>query len=761
MDTHRLGALLRRKTVQRLIGLCIVLCMALGLFATSQFLMNPSARAAGNVQINAGGAAAAPFVADTDFSGGRAGAGTTKAIDTSKVTNPAPQAVYQTDRVGTSTYTIPSLTAGASYTVRLHFAEIYWTAAGKRVFNVSINGSQVLSNFDIFAAAGGADIAVIKQFSATASTTGTITIQFTTVTDNAQVNGIEVLGGSSPTPTPTSVPTSTPTSTPTSGPPNFGPNVYVFDPSMSAASIQSTLDSVYNQQQTNQFGTNRYALLFKPGTYNVGVNVGFYEQVLGLGLLPDNVVINGYVNVNAGWNKGNATQNFWRGAENMKVVETSGSAQWAVAQAGPFRRMDVQGSLNLWDGGYSSGGFIADSNISGTVTSGSEQQWFSRNSQYGKWSGGVWNMVFVGVNGAPPQSFPNPPETVVNQAPVVREKPFLYIDSSGNYEVFVPALRTNSQGASWAGGSAAGTSLPISQFYIAKPSDTAATINNALAQGLNLLFTPGVYSLNDSIRVTRANTVVLGLGLATLTAQNGVIPMTVADVDGVSIAGLLFDAGPVNSPILLQVGPAGSSADHSAHPTLLSDVFFRIGGVGAAQATQTLVVNSNNVIMDDLWLWRADHGTGVGWTVNPAINGLIVNGSNVTAYGLFVEHYQQYQVIWNGNGGRDYFFQNEMPYDAPNQAAWMNGSSDGWAAYKVGASVTSHEAWGVGSYCFFNVDTALIADHSFEVPNTANVKFHDLVIVSLGGVGTINHIINSTGGPVNSTTQTAYLVSYP
>jgi Malectin domain len=716
------------------------------------------AYAAGNVQLNAGGGAAAPFIADTDFSGGRAGTATNKAINTSKVTNPAPQAVYQTDRVGNFTYTIPNLTAGATYTVRLHFAEIYWTAAGKRIFNVSINGTQVLSNFDIFATAGGADIAVIEQFSATASTSGTITIQFTTVKDNAQVNGLEVLGGSSPTPTPT--PTQPPTPTPTSGPPSFGPNVYVFDPSMSASSIQSTLDSVYNQQQTNQFGTNRYALLFKPGTYNVGINVGFYTQVLGLGFLPDNVLINGYVNVNAGWNGGNATQNFWRGAENMEVNETSGTAQWAVAQAGPLRRMDVRGNLNLWDGGYSSGGFIADTNISGTVTSGSEQQWMSRDSQYGTWSGGVWNMVFVGVNGAPAQSFPNPPETVISQAPVVREKPFLYIDSSGNYHVFVPGLRSNSAGTSWGGGSPTGTSLPISQFYIAQPSDTAATINNALAQGLNLLFTPGVYQLNDTIRVTRANTVVLGLGLATLTAENGVIPMTVADVDGVSIAGLLFDAGPVNSPVLLQVGPSGSSADHSANPTLLSDVFFRIGGAGAAQATQTLVINSNNVLLDDLWLWRADHGTGVGWTVNPAINGLIVNGNNVTAYGLFVEHYQQYQVIWNGNGGRDYFFQNEMPYDAPNQAAWMNGSSDGWAAYKVGTSVTSHQAWGVGSYCYFNVDPALIADHAFEVPVTSGVVFHDLVTVSLGGVGTITHIINETGGPSNSSTTVADLTSF-
>ncbi len=762
METYPLGAVLRRNASRRLIGLCIVLCVVVGLFATFQLVTHPSpVYAAGGVQINAGGGAASPFIADADFSGGRNGTATTKTIDTSKVTNPAPQAVYQTDRVGNFTYTIPNLTAGTSYTVRLHFAEIYWTAAGKRTFNVSINGSQVLSNFDIFATAGGANIAVIEQFSATAGATGTIAIQFTTVKDNAQLNGLEVLGGTSstPTPTPTLPPTATPT--PMSGPPNFGPNVIIFNPSMSASSIQTTLNNIYNQQQTNQFGTQRYAVMFMPGTYSEGINVGFYTQVLGLGLLPDNVVINGYVNVNAGWNNGNATQNFWRGAENMEVNETSGSAQWAVAQAGPFRRMDVRGNLQLWDGGYSSGGFIADTNISGQVQSGSEQQWMSRDSTYGSWSGGVWNMVFVGVNGAPAQSFPTPPETVVSQAPVVREKPFLYIDSSGNYNVFVPALRTNSAGTSWASGSPAGTSLPISQFYIASPSDTAATINNALAQGLNLLFTPGVYQLNGTIQITRPNTVVLGLGLATLTAENGVTPMTVADVDGVTIAGLLFDAGPTNSPVLLQIGPSGSSANHSANPTLLSDVFFRIGGAGAGQATQTLVVNSSNVILDDLWLWRADHGTGVGWTVNPATNGLIVNGNNVTAYGLFVEHYQQYQVIWNGNGGRTYFFQNEMPYDAPNQAAWMNGSSDGWAAYKVGASVTSHQAWGVGSYCYFNVDTSLIADHSFEAPNTSGVAFHDLVIVSLGGVGTINHIINETGGPVNSSTQTAYMVSYP
>jgi Malectin domain/Ricin-type beta-trefoil lectin domain/Putative Ig domain/Glycosyl hydrolases family 16 len=145
----------------------------------------------GGVDISAGGPAAAPFVADEDYSGG-ATAYVTNAISTTGVTNPAPQSVYQHNRYGNFTYTIPGLTAGASYTVQLDFAEEYWTAAGDRTFNVLINGNQVLTNFDIFATAGGEYIAVDEPFTATASSTGTITIQFVSVKDNAQVNGIQV-----------------------------------------------------------------------------------------------------------------------------------------------------------------------------------------------------------------------------------------------------------------------------------------------------------------------------------------------------------------------------------------------------------------------------------------------------------------------------------------------------------------------------------------------------------------------------------------
>ncbi len=211
----------------------------------------------------------------------------------------------------------------------------------------------------------------------------------------------------------------------------------------------------------------------------------------------------------------------------------------------------------------------------------------------------------------------------------------------------------------------------------------------------------------------------------------------------------------------MEIGQAGSSANHSANPTSLHDVYYRIGGSAVGKATETLRINSNNVILDHVWLWRGDHRDGVGWNVNTAATGLVVNGNDVTAYGLFVEHYQKYQTIWNGNGGRTYFYQNEMPYDPPNQAAWMNGSTRGYAAYKVADSVTTHEAWGLGSYCVFTSDASIVAERAFEAPVKPGVKFHNMITVSLGGRGTINRVINNTGGPSNSTTNEATVVNFP
>ena len=540
---------------------------------------------------------------------------------------------------------------------------------------------------------------------------------------------------------------------------DLGPNVHVYDPSMSTATVQGSLDSVFAAQESNQFGTRRDALLFKPGQYSVNVNVGFNTSVIGLGRNPDDVNIGG-LTVDAGWFGGNATQNFWRSAENFMVP---GSARWAVSQAAPMRRVDIRGELNLAPSGYgwASGGYIADTRITGQEGQYSQQQWFTRDSTIGGVSNGVWNQVFVGTAGAPAQGFPNPPYTTVGQTPVIREKPYLYVDAAGAYNVLVPNLRTNTAGATWLNGPTPGTSIPLTQFYVAKPSDSAATINQALAQGLNLLFTPGVYTVDQTISVTRANTVVMGIGYATIVPANGVTAMSVSDVDGVKVAGLLFDAGTTNSPVLLQIGPNGSAASHAANPTTVQDVFFRIGGRIPGKATTSLLVNSSNTIIDHIWAWRADHGAGVGWTVNTADQGLIVNGQNVTAYGLFVEHYQKYEVVWNGNGGRTYFFQNEMPYDPPSNAAWRTGAL-GYAAYKVADTVTTHEAWGLGSYCYFNVNPSIHADRGFEVPVTAGVRLHDVLTVSLGGNGVIDHVVNNTGGPAQGTaTVPVNIVNFP
>ncbi|MEU0971277.1 discoidin domain-containing protein [Streptomyces sp. NPDC005917] len=536
---------------------------------------------------------------------------------------------------------------------------------------------------------------------------------------------------------------------PVQGGGDLGPNVIVVDPS--TPNLQQKFDSVFAQQESAQFGTGRYQFLLKPGTYNgINAQIGFYTSISGLGLNPDDTQINGDVTVDAGWFNGNATQNFWRSAENLAITPSNGTDRWAVAQAAPFRRIHVKGGLNLAPNGYgwASGGYIADSKIDGTVGPYSQQQWYTRDSSVGGWTNGVWNMTFSGVQGAPATNFDSGPYTTLDTTPVSREKPFLYLDGS-TYKIFVPAKRTNARGVSWPAN--AGTSLPLDQFYVVKPGATAATINAALAQGLNLLFTPGIYHLDQTINVNRANTVVLGLGLATLIPDNGVDAMHVADVDGVKLAGFLIDAGSANTDTLLRIGDPGSTADHSANPTTMQDVFVRIGGAGPGLATNSVVVNSNNVIIDHTWIWRADHGSGVGWNTNRADYGLRVNGNDVLATGLFVEHFNKYDVYWNGERGRTIFFQNEKAYDAPNAAAITHDGVVGYAAYKVADTVTTHEAWGLGSYCNYTADPSIVQSNGFQVPTGSGIKMHDLLVISLGGMGQYAHVVNTTGAPTSGT----------
>jgi hypothetical protein len=580
------------------------------------------------------------------------------------------------------------------------------------------------------------------------------------------------------------------------GEPDLGPDVYVFTPSMPQSQIQATVDAIADQQISNQFGTQRYALLFEPGTYGsaadpLSFQVGYYTEVAGLGSAPGDVVINGTIDVynqcfptTDGSSNCIALDNFWRSLSNLTINIAgqtgcqSGTDFWAVSQAAPMRRVAITGgTLSLMDycsagPQYASGGFIADSSFSGgTVINGSQQQFLVRNTSLDGWSNGVWNQVFSGDPGAPAQSFSatsglaggTAPYTTLATSPVTQEEPFLQTEAAGQFSVFVPALRRDSSGPSWASGTTAGTSIPVSKFFIASPSTPVLAIDVALALGKDLILTPGVYDLAAPIVVSRPDTVVLGLGFPTLVPQHGTAAMQVLNVPGVKLSGMIFDAGPKNSPVLLQVGgPLAAATGRASDPTLVQDVFFRIGGATAGSATDSLVVNSSDVILDDIWAWRADHGAGVGWTGNVADTGLVVNGNHVTAYGLAVEHYQKNEVVWNGQNGQDIFFQNEMPYDPPSQAAWMSGSSDGYPAFVISPRVTSFSGYGMGSYCFFDLGVPIESATAFSVPAAPGVQLNDVFTRFLNGSGSIDHVVNTTGAPVTEANPgPSDVVSYP
>lgn len=538
----------------------------------------------------------------------------------------------------------------------------------------------------------------------------------------------------------------------------FGDHVFVFQPQMDMCLIQNLIDTLHAMQtgRGSEFSNNRFALLFNPGKYNLDIKVGYYMQILGLGDSPEDVVIEGAVRSIT--SRGNSVlTNFWRGVENLTVIPTVDSTNvWAVSQASPLRRVHIKGNLQLFDKGYASGGFLADSKIDGKVTSGPQQQWLSRNTSWKAWIGGVWNMMFLGVPEAPEGDWPREPFTIISETPVIREKPYLVCSQDG-YKVNIPCLKINSKGPAWSAKIPDEKSHPLDMFYIVRPGiDNAESINNALRNGMNLLFTPGIYSLNKSIEVTRPGTVIMGIGMPSLTPVNGNSVLDIADIDGVTICGILIDAGSISSQYLLRAGKIISEKSHETDPTFLYDVFFRVGGPEEGNASACIIINSNNVCVDHIWLWRADHGNGVGWDINRCANGLIVNGRDVTIYGLFNEHFQEYQTLWNGNNGEVYFYQSEMPYDPPSADSWKHDGINGYASYKVSDNVKNHEAWGISIYNVF-YDAPVIVDNAIETPVALENKIHHIVIYWLNGnkESEVRSIINGKGGGVSNSVRKA------
>lgn len=637
------------------------------------------------------------------------------------------------------------------------------------------------------------------------------------------------------------------------GAPDFGSNVTIFDPSMPTSEIQAKFDEIFALQRDNEMGSARYSLLFMPGVYGsteeplLGT-IGYYTEVAGLGASPGDVQINGKMQVynrcftpdgfpadpTDPFNPDNqcfALNNFWRGLSNLTINVANGIAEgaeacragvpfnmWAVSQAVSMRRVDINGigpepELFLFDvcsagPNFASGGFIADSRPNGVVN-GPQQQWITRNSDLEYWSNSVWNQVFVGVNGAPDDSgyagCVNAPAgcpafTTIDTTTISREKPFLFVGEQGEINVRVPEAQIGTSGVTWAEGITAGRTLSINDFFIANPSDSVKDINKALARGQHLILTPGVYDIAKSIKVKRADTVVLGMGLATLHAVKGAIPLTTADKAGIIVAGVTIDAGEVESPVLLQIGKKngnnGRPNTDPSNPVTLSDVYFRIGGPYVGKTDIALEVNSDHVLIDHTWVWRADHGIegfeancdqfdpancvdgylgdDIRWATNIGRNGAVVNGNDVTVMGLFVEHFQEYNTIWNGERGQVYLYQNELPYDPPSQADWIaDDGTLGWAAYKVDDQVESHEVWGAGVYIYNRNDPGIVTENGYEVPETFGVQLNNIMINNLSGPGVMNHIVNGCGAAVDGIADAEfgespgdyenprYLVNYP
>ncbi|MDE6212346.1 MAG: Ig-like domain-containing protein, partial [Lachnospiraceae bacterium] len=485
---------------------------------------------------------------------------------------------------------------------------------------------------------------------------------------------------------------------------------------------------------------------------------------------------------------------------------------WAVAQAAPLRRVYSERPVAYdWNYGWASGGYVADCLIKGIDVEGnsagtwSGQQFFTRNSEItGNTFGTTLNNFFMGVQAAnnltgetgkplrngngytnwgikgatskDDQVGAQQVVTEITNTPKISEKPFLYLDDDGEYKVFVPAVRENASGISWGEGKAndgmgEGTSLSLSMFYIAKPTDTAAEINRQIADGKNIYFTPGTYHAETPIVVNRENTILLGTGMASIIPDNGEMALRVEDKSGIRIEGLIFDAG-ASSKLLLQVGTKGTHTNHADNPIILQDLFFRVGGTTdvLTKADDAMEINSDDVICDHFWIWRADHGAGVEWYGNESKHGLIVNGDRVRCYALFNEHFQEYHTLWNGEDGETYFYQNETCYDPVSQEAWMshNGTVKGYSSYKVSNDVERHYAVGLGVYNVFiytgktydGKGIGIQLDNAIEVPNKPDVMVENACTQTFandekegGGfypLSSINHIINGIGGIVSS-----------
>lgn len=523
-----------------------------------------------------------------------------------------------------------------------------------------------------------------------------------------------------------------------------------------------------------QFSQERYVFLFVPGTYyNVNMLLNYYISYIGGGSTKDEVIFLQSTLIappSINFPKLGGLDNFWRSAENFTIDSTNSNypSKWvkyneyfsdtvllSVSQAAPIRNVLLNNtslytfqisSKISYASVFCSGGFMSDitfnNNAKNKLNFGGQQQFYSRNITSidpNSISGGAWNTVF---NNTRPESSTNMTgHRVTNSGSInIPLKPFYSISKDS-------IIDENNE---------------ISNFLICNTNTELTVINNALNDNKSIIFTPGYYLYSEPINITKSNTILLSMGMVTIENTTGSECLVINDnLNNVKIAGLIIQATDKSTQITNSLIKVGDTIKNNSNKIYLYDIFIRVGGPylkpNYDNRVETMViVNSNNVLLDNFWLWRADHTDTIdqGLGTNNAVcnNALIVNGDNIKAYGLACEHTLEDIVIWNGNNGEVNFYQCELPYDVKEQWDYsgfqING--DNFTGYGMGVYCFFAEKWQAATETFTN-QAITITGSSYNLTNIFTV-FLD----SVNGRGSINSVVydknlNQFYGPICDT----------
>lgn len=549
-------------------------------------------------------------------------------------------------------------------------------------------------------------------------------------------------------------------------PDNTGTAVSTSGTSTPIADMNNYLGIIFNTQETAEFADSRFQVFLAPGSHNLSAQVGYFTVIAGHELDVNGTIVNGTLTVPNNSNACiGALDNFTRGINSLTLnVPANDVNYFRTSQACPIRNLKVQGSFatsqsegtcNSGPGGYSSGGYIANLDVSEKIHMNTQQQFYVRNTRCTEVDGGAWNIFNEGVLGVSGGNCPPPGGPLYTALPQVSDRvslaPRVVWDSGTNRYALVRPLVQKVMPAGPIAPVADSTFWLDGGFHIWQPSESEPAIQEHLDRGTSIVLPARTYALTHTLRLTKPYTAIIGLGFATLTPTTGLPAIIVEDqAAGCVISGILVRAGQVRSDVLVQVGERANYGGNLTNPTMITDVFIRVGGpTETATATTMLEINQRGTIVDHTHLWRADHTAstsgGLGPTKAVCDHCMVVNGNDVLARGLFAEHSLKEQVVWRGNNGVINFYQSELPYDVSGDWDYPSLRVTGTNFLIRGAGVYSFFAdkWNVGHAPPLAAPTVTTA---IDLSGSDSAKVERAVTFFLGGQGTMQSVVRDQFG---------------